>query len=146
MEGTARKARKRLAQAVKDWWSPRAMVAGGGLYMSLSRWGLIPQVCSCPMAGCHVSFAHTGRYACTVAAVHCHVCVCQFMPVSEGVHAHMHFCLCICAGFCDKRTCLIITDRQPHHSLAQLCTRPLTSHQFLLQLAAHCLPCAHCKV
>lgn len=44
VEGTARRAQKRLAQAVKDWVSPRAMVAGGGLFMSLSRWGLIPQV------------------------------------------------------------------------------------------------------
>ncbi|KAK9789378.1 hypothetical protein WJX73_004782 [Symbiochloris irregularis] len=49
LEGTARRARKRLAQAVKDWWSPRAMVAGGGLFMSLSRWGLIPQVDVLPL-------------------------------------------------------------------------------------------------
>lgn len=44
LEGTARKAQKRLLQGVKDWVSPRVMVAGGGLFMSLSRWGLIPQV------------------------------------------------------------------------------------------------------
>ena len=37
-------ARGRIGHAVKDWFSPRLMVAGGGLFMSLSRWGLIPAV------------------------------------------------------------------------------------------------------
>lgn len=49
LEGTARKAQKRLLQGVKDWVSPRVMVAGGGLFMSLSRWGLIPQVDVLPL-------------------------------------------------------------------------------------------------
>ena len=37
-------ARGRLGHAVRDWFSPRLMVAGGGLFMSLSRWGILPSV------------------------------------------------------------------------------------------------------
>ena len=38
-------ARGRLGHAIWDWFSPRLMVAGGGLFMSLSRWGILPSVC-----------------------------------------------------------------------------------------------------
>ena len=37
-------ARGRLGHAIWDWFSPRLMVAGGGLFMSLSRWGILPSV------------------------------------------------------------------------------------------------------
>ena len=45
-------ARGRLGHAVRDWFSPRLMVAGGGLFMSLSRWGILPSVC--PASGADV--------------------------------------------------------------------------------------------
>ena len=52
LAGTAKQARDKLGQAIQDWVSPRATVAGGGLYMSLSRWGLIPSVCHCLLLPC----------------------------------------------------------------------------------------------
>ena len=45
-------ARGRLGHAVRDWFSPRLMVAGGGLFMSLSRWGILPSVKSSPHGVC----------------------------------------------------------------------------------------------
>ena len=46
-------ARGRIGHAVRDWFSPRLMVAGGGLFMSLSRWGLLPPVSSRPKLSKH---------------------------------------------------------------------------------------------
>ncbi len=46
---------KAATKKLSDWGilSPRLMLAGGGLFMTLSNWGLLPPVGFWPLRACH---------------------------------------------------------------------------------------------